>query len=309
MAPALDFRANLPKVRGPLTLDAPLRNLSWFRTGGPAEVLFEPSDEADLAAFLAQTPVEVPLTVLGLGSNLLIRDGGVPGVVVRLGASFQATTVNDTILGAGAGTPDAVVARTAEKAGLDGFAFLSGIPGTIGGALRMNAGSYGSEIKDIFMVARALDRKGIAHDLEASAMGFAYRCTKAPDDYIFVGALFKGLKADPQAIHEKMEAVRKSRGEAQPLGSRTGGSTFANPEDDPKGRKAWELIDAAGCRGLVRGDAVVSEKHCNFLINRGAATAADIEGLGEEVRSRVKDMFGIDLRWEIRRIGIPLPPR
>lgn len=303
-APLLE---RLPHVRGKLTADAPLQSLSWFRTGGTADVLFQPSDPDDLAAFLQGCPREIPLTVLGFGSNLLIRDGGVRGVVVKMGAGFRDIDVQGMHVTAGAAATDLAVARSAQKAGLDGLAFLSGIPGTVGGALRMNAGAYGGDIASIFVQAVALDRAGSRHTLSADAMGFSYRHTSVPEDWLFLSGTFEGQAGVSEAIAEKMDTIAAAREASQPIRMRTGGSTFANPENDPQGRKAWQLIDAVGGRGLARGDAMVSEKHCNFLINRGNATAADIEGLGEELRRRVKDSFGIDLRWEIRRIGDPLP--
>jgi UDP-N-acetylmuramate dehydrogenase len=296
----------LPPVRGRYTPDAPLAPITWFRVGGAAEVLFRPADEADLAAFLANRPADIPVTVIGVGSNVIVRDGGVPGVVVRLGRAFAAVdvTVDATgdVVTAGAAALDLTVALTARDAGRGGLEFLSGIPGTIGGAVRMNAGAYGREIKDVAIDARALDATGNSHVLDAAALGFAYRQSALPADWIVVSVRLGAVADDPAAIQARIAAIRDERQASQPVKARTGGSTFANPT----GGKAWQLIDAAGCRGLVRGDAQVSEKHCNFLINRGNATAADVEGLGEEVRRRVFETTGVRLEWEIRRLGVPL---
>ncbi len=291
----------LPPVRGRLTADAPLAPVTWFRVGGPAEVLFRPADAEDLADFLAKRPPDVPVTVIGVASNLLVRDGGVPGVVVRLGRGFAAIEISGTRVNAGAAVLDLNVAIAARAAGVGGLEFLSGIPGTIGGALRMNAGAYGREIKDVLEVATALDDAGQRHDLGLAEMGLSYRHCAVPDDWIFVGAILRGVEADRDAIQQRMTEIQTEREASQPIRSRTGGSTFANPP----GHKAWELIDRAGCRGLARGGAMVSEKHTNFLINTGTATAADVEGLGEEVRRRVFEKFGVTLEWEIRRIGRP----
>ena len=295
----------LPTVRGRLTANAPLGPLTWFRVGGPAEVLFRPADRDDLAEFLAARPADVPVTVIGVGSNLLVRDGGVPGVVIRLGRGFaDVTTVPGEAprLVAGAGALDTTVAFTARDAGVAGLAFLSGIPGTIGGALRMNAGAYGRELNDVLESADALDPNGGLHRLSLVELGLSYRHCDLPEDWIFLSAVLGGTKGDPAAIAAEIAAIQAQREATQPIRTRTGGSTFANPP----GHKAWELIDRAGCRGLRRGDAMVSEKHCNFLVNLGEATAADIEGLGEEVRRRVHDASGVMLEWEIRRIGLPV---
>ena len=292
----------LPAVRGRLTADAPLASVTWFRVGGPAEVLFKPADRADLMVFLAGCPADVPVTIMGVASNLLIRDGGVPGVVIRLGREFAGITLDGTTARVGGGALDITVARAARDAAVAGLEFLSGIPGTIGGALRMNAGAYGRELKDVLVSVEAVDRAGTPHTLTADDLHLTYRHCGAPDDLIFTGAVLKGVAGDPVAISRRMAEINDARGESQPVRARTGGSTFANPPD----AKAWELIDKAGCRGLVVGDAQVSEKHCNFLINRGNATAADLETLGEEVRCRVLATSGVELRWEIRRIGIPL---
>jgi UDP-N-acetylmuramate dehydrogenase len=298
----------LPKVRGRMTADAPLAGITWFRVGGHAEVMFRPADADDLAAFLRDRPADVPVTVIGVGSNLLVRDGGVPGVVIRLGRGFAGISRDGDIVKAGAAALDLNVALFAREAGLAGLEFLSGVPGTIGGALRMNAGAYGREMKDVALGAEALDMSGQRQYLTNRALGFSYRHCGVPEDWIFIAAELKGEPADPAAIQKRMDEIQRARADSQPLRTRTGGSTFANPSDPRAGgRKAWELIGAAGCRGLTRGGAMVSEKHCNFLINTGTATAADLESLGEEVRARVAEKFGITLEWEIRRIGVPAP--
>lgn len=291
----------LPPVRGRLSRHAPLGGLTWFRVGGPAEVLFRPADADDLAQFLTCLPQEVPVTVIGVGSNLLVRDGGVPGVVIRLAGPFAGVEVNGHVVTAGAAALDLTVAMTALETGVGGLEFLSGVPGTIGGALRMNAGAFGGEMKDVTLSAEALDRKGNVHSFTLDQLGLTYRHCDVPEDYIFTKAVLQGGEGDKEAIAARMAEIRAAREASQPTRTRTGGSTFANPP----GAKAWELIDKAGCRGLVMGGAQVSEKHCNFLINTGEATAADIENLGEEVRRRVLETSGIELRWEIRRIGIP----
>ena len=297
-----DLIERLPKVRGELTADAPLAPLTWFRVGGPAEVLFRPADVEDLAAFLAGCPEDVPVTVVGVGSNLLVRDGGVKGVVIRLGKPFMTIEAEGDFVRAGTAALDVAVARAAQQAGIAGLEFYRGIPGSIGGALRMNGGAYGSETKDVLVEVKAVSRKGEIVTLSNADMHYSYRHCGAPDDLIFVEALYQGQPGDRDAIAARMEEITSSREASQPIRSRTGGSTFKNPE----GRKSWQLIDAAGCRGLVRGGAQVSEQHCNFLINTGDATAADLEGLGEDVRARVKETSGVTLEWEIRRIGIPL---
>jgi UDP-N-acetylmuramate dehydrogenase len=299
------LRANMPELRGRLLANQPLAELTWFRVGGPAQVLFMPEDEDDLAYLLAHLPADIPVTVVGLGSNLIVRDGGVPGVVIRLGRGFSETVVEDVQVRAGAAVPDVKVARAAQEAGVAGLSFLRGIPGAIGGALRMNGGAYGRETKDKLIEARAVDRAGRIHVLGNSEMHFTYRHCGAPDGYIFTQATFRGESADPAAIAAEMDKITESREATQPIKSRTGGSTFKNPSG-PK--KAWRLIDAAGCRGLRVGDAQVSEMHCNFLINLGKATAADIETLGETVRWRVQESSGVDLEWEIKRIGVGAAP-
>lgn len=291
----------LPPVRGRLTADAHLAPVTWFRVGGVAEVMFRPADVEDLAEFLANRPPDVSITVIGVASNLLVRDGGVDGVVVRLGRGFTAIEVSGGKVTAGAAALDLNVAIACRTAGVGGLEFLSGIPGTIGGALRMNAGAYGREIKDVLESATALDNAGMRHELGLAEMGLSYRHCGVPEDWIFVGASLRGAEADRDAIQQRMAQIQSEREASQPIRARTGGSTFANPP----GHKAWELIDRAGCRGLTRGGAMVSEKHANFLINAGTATAADIEGLGEDVRRRVFEKFGVRLEWEIRRIGRP----
>jgi len=296
----------LPPVRGRLTANAPLAGVTWFRVGGPAEVMFRPADRDDLGQFLAKKPAEVPVTTIGVASNLLVRDGGVPGVVVRLGRGFADIIASGNRVEAGAAALDLNVACAARDAGIAGLEFLSGIPGTIGGALRMNAGAYGREMKDVTVAAEALDGQGRRHSLTPAELGFGYRQSATPEDWIFVGATLEGQAGDSTAITEAMRQIQRQREATQPIRARTGGSTFANPTGpEAKGKRAWELIDAAGCRGLARGGAKVSEKHCNFLINTGKATAADLEGLGEELRRRVLETSGVTLEWEIRRVGVP----
>jgi UDP-N-acetylmuramate dehydrogenase len=286
--------------------NAALKDLVWFRAAGPAEVLFRPADADDLSAFLADKPGGLPVTVIGVGSNLLVRDGGIPGVVIRLPASFGRVSADGLQIRAGAAALDSALARAAADAGIAGLEFLRGVPGTVGGALRMNAGCYGREVKDIFVEATAIDAQGRKIVLKASDMGFVYRKANVPDDLVFVEAVFAGTKDDSAAIRERMNALVEQREASQPVKSRTGGSTFKNPEAAQSGgRKAWQLIDEAGCRGLMHGAAQVSEKHCNFLINTGDASAVDIETLGEEVRARVKAKFGVELEWEIKRVGVP----
>ncbi|PWB79487.1 MAG: UDP-N-acetylenolpyruvoylglucosamine reductase [Methylocystaceae bacterium] len=292
----------LHDLRGRLSANEPLAPLTWFRVGGPAQMLFSPADEADLAYFLSRLPRDIPVTVIGLGSNLIVRDGGVPGVVIRLGAKGFGEIVVEPgeRLRVGAAVPDVKASRAAADAGIDGLAFYRGIPGGIGGALRMNAGAHGGETKDALLEARGVDRSGAIRVFGNAEMGFSYRHSEAPEDVIFTQALFQGRRGDPADIQAEMERITQAREASQPIRERTGGSTFKNPP----GHKAWQLIDAAGCRGLVVGDAQVSEMHCNFLINRGAATAADIEALGEEVRRRVQTASGMLLQWEIKRIGL-----
>jgi UDP-N-acetylmuramate dehydrogenase len=303
---ATRFRDSLPQVRGTYTDNAPLKDLVWFRAAGPAETLFRPADADDLCAFLANKPEGLPVTVIGVGSNLLVRDGGIPGVVIRLPAGFGRVSADGLQIRAGAASLDSAVARAAADAGIAGLEFLRGVPGTIGGALRMNAGCYGREIKDIFVEATAVDAQGRKIVLNANDIGFVYRKARVPDDFVFVEAVFAGTEDDPVAIRERMNALVEQREASQPVKSRTGGSTFKNPDAAQSGgRKAWQLIDEAGCRGLMHGAAQVSEKHCNFLINTGDASAGDIEALGEDVRARVKAKFGVELEWEIKRVGVP----
>jgi len=293
----------LPQVRGRLTAQAPLAGITWFRVGGPAEVMFRPADLEDLQHFLSGLPADVPVTVIGVGSNLLVRDGGVPGVVLRLGRSFAEIRIGPGHIRAGAAALDLNIARTAAEAGIAGLEFLSGIPGTMGGALRMNAGAYGHELVDVVTTAEAVDRQGKLHRLTKGDLGLTYRHSSVPEDWIFTGAELAGGLGATDAILARLAEIQAARETTQPIRSRTGGSTFANPP----GQKAWELIDRAGCRGLTLGGAMVSEKHCNFLINTGQATAAEIESLGETLRRRVREATGIELRWEIRRIGVELP--
>jgi UDP-N-acetylmuramate dehydrogenase len=296
-----DLKARLPNLRGRLIANQPLGEFTWFRVGGPAQALFMPEDENDLAYVLRNLPSDIPVTVIGAGSNLIVRDGGVPGVVIRLGRGFNEVTVEPVNrLRAGAAMLDVMVARAAQKAGIAGLAFLSGIPGTIGGALRMNGGAYGGETKDILVEARGVDRAGNLLSFSNTEMGFSYRHCGVAEDVIFTAALLQGRAGDPADIAAEMAAIKDKREASQPR-NRTGGSTFKNPP----GESAWKLVDAAGCRGLTIGDAQVSELHSNFLINRGNATAADIETLGETVRARVKATSGIELEWEIKRIGVP----
>jgi len=294
--------ASLPELRGRLKAEAPLKDFTWFRAGGPAEVLYSPADEADLGYFLRETPSGIPVTIIGLGSNLLVRDGGIEGVVIRLGRGFGEIRIEDDHrLRAGTAVPDVKVARAAADAGIAGLSFYRGIPGCVGGALRMNGGAHGRETKEVLVDARAVDRQGGIHVLPVAELHYEYRHCGAPEDFIFTEALFQGEPGEPVAILAEMDGIAAYREQAQPIKSRTGGSTFKNPP----GKKAWQLIDAAGCRGLMVGDAKVSEMHCNFLINEGNATGADIETLGETVRARVKETSGIELEWEIKRLGIP----
>ena len=297
--------ADLPAVRGSLRANVPLSRFMWFRVGGPAEFLFEPADREDLSRFLAALPADMPVTAIGVGSNLLVRDGGIPGVVVRLGRSLSAVRPDGMRMRAGAGAMDVTVARAARDEGIAGLEFLSGIPGTIGGALRMNAGAYGREIGGVLVSAEALDRTGRAHRLGPAELGFGYRECALPEEWIFTGAVLRGEPGTCEGIAARMSEIAAARSQDQPIRERTGGSTFKNPP----GTNAWTLIDRAGCRGLTRGGAQVSPLHCNFLINTGGATAADLEGLGEEVRGRVEAATGIRLEWEIRRVGTRGGPR
>jgi UDP-N-acetylmuramate dehydrogenase len=294
--------ASLPDLRGRLTAEALLSNYTWFRVGGPAEVLYVPADEADLAYFMKGLSVDIPITMVGLGSNLLVRDGGIEGVVIRLGRGFGEIKIEEgSRLRTGTAVPDTILAHAAADAGIAGLSFYRGIPGCVGGALRMNGGAHGSETCELLAEARAVDRQGNVHVLSVADFHYAYRHCGAPADFIFTEALFQGAPGDPAKILAEMDDIAAYREEVQPIKSRTGGSTFKNPP----GKKSWQLIDAAGCRGLKIGDAKVSELHCNFLINEGEATAADIEKLGETVRARVQETSGVELEWEIKRLGIP----
>jgi UDP-N-acetylmuramate dehydrogenase len=292
----------LPPVRGRLEANAPLADLTWFRVGGPAEALFSPADEDDLGAFLNGTPTDVPIYVVGVGSNLLVRDGGVPGVVIRMGRAFMDMALEgENRVRSGTAALDVRVARFAADNSIDALTFLRGIPGTIGGALRMNGGAYGGETKDVLVEARGFNRKGDLQVLSNADMKYAYRHCGAPEDLIFTSALLQGKPGDKHEIIAAMDKITASREATQPIKSKTGGSTFKNPPNN----KSWQLIDKAGMRGFAIGSAKVSEQHCNFLINEGGATAAQIEELGETIRRRVKETSGIELEWEIKRIGIP----
>jgi UDP-N-acetylmuramate dehydrogenase len=291
--------AQLPPVRGRLIADAAIGKQTWFGVGGPAEVLFRPADLADLAGFLAALPPPIPVTVVGVGSNLLVRDGGIPGVVIRLGHGFAGIRIERDEVRAGAAALDRIIAFAAADAGLGGLEFLSGIPGSIGGSLRMNAGAYGREIKDVLVSAVALDRTGETHTVDSRAMGLSYRHSDVDPSWVFVEARLRGSPGDRAAIGYRLNEIRAAREATQPVRARTGGSTFKNPPGD----SAWRLIDAAGCRGLIRGGAMVSQQHTNFLINTGFAAAVDLEDLGEEVRRRVHDTSRVRLEWEIERIG------
>lgn len=319
--------AELPPVRGRYTENAPLGTMGWFKCGGTAEVLFKPADLQDLQDFLIQTsnggenesssPVCYaggkvwPINIFGALSNTIIRDGGLPGVTIRLGREFADIQVNEDMVSCGALALDANVAQLAAEAGLGGLEFFSGIPGTIGGALRMNAGCYGMETKDVLICCEAFDRNGKSHVFKPEEMDMTYRHIGIPDDYIFVGASFRGKKDSSENVLARMAEIKMKRETSQPIREKTGGSTFANPSAEeiaragqPEGTKVWQLIDAVGGRGLKMGGAVMSEKHCNFMINEGGASAADLENLGEEVRKRVSEKFGISLRWEIKRMGV-----
>ena len=293
--------ATLPSVRGKLTPNAPLAPLVWFKSGGAAEWLFEPKDLADLQRFLRQLDPAVPVMALGLGSNMIVRDGGVPGVVVRLGKAFaRVDQTADLTLDCGGGASGILVSSTARDAGIAGLEFLRSIPGTVGGFVRMNGGAYGREVSDILVECDVVLRSGERRTLARSDVGYSYRHSDLPAGAIVVAATFRGAPAEPAAVQAEMDRIAAAREASQPLRSKTGGSTFKNPP----GHKAWELVDAAGCRGLTRGAAQVSEKHTNFLINTGAATSADIEALGDDVRARVKAHSGIELEWEIQRVGV-----
>jgi UDP-N-acetylmuramate dehydrogenase len=292
--------ATMPAVRGKLTAGAPLAPLVWFKSGGNAEWLFEPADEQDLIAFLREIDPDVPVMALGLGSNMIVRDGGVRGVVVRLGKAFaKIERLDDVTLRCGGGASGILVSSTARDAGIAGMEFLRGIPGTVGGFVRMNGGAYGREVSDVLTSAKVVLRSGEVEEWPLDKLGYTYRHSEMPAGAVVLEATFRGTPGITDAIGAEMDAIARAREESQPLRSRTGGSTFKNPS----GHKAWALIDAAGCRGLTIGDAQVSEKHCNFLLNLGSATSADIEALGEEVRRRVKAKSNITLEWEIQRVG------
>ena len=299
-----EMRAGAPKLRGRLVADAPIAEATWFRVGGSAEALFSPADEEDLAYVLSALPHDIPITAIGLGSNLIVRDGGLPGLVIRLGGrAFGSVEIMEGFrVAVGAATPDQYVAKAAAIASVDGLAFLRGVPGSIGGALVMNAGAHGGEIKDALIEARGIDRTGASHVFSNAEMGFSYRHSVAPGDVVFTHAVFQGRSGERKAIEAEMDRITRAREASQPIREKTGGSTFKNPP----GLKAWELIDKAGCRGLSLGGAQVSAMHCNFLINLGSATAADLEALGEEVRRRVLQTSGVALEWEIKRIGVPV---
>lgn len=299
---ASDLKAAMPDLRGRLLPNEPLAPLTWFRVGGPAQLLFTPADEDDLAYFLARLPEEIPVYPVGVGSNLILRDGGVPGVVIRLSPrGFGAVAIDGDTVRAGAAVLDKKVAEIAASANIAGLEFYFGIPGTVGGALRMNAGANGGETKDVLIEASAITRRGEKRVFTNAEMAFTYRNSGAPPDVIFTSALFRGRIGAPDEIRARMDAVQTHRETAQPIRAKTGGSTFKNPP----GHSAWRLVDAAGCRGLRVGGAQVSELHCNFLINTGEATAHDIETLGETVRARVKAQSGVELQWEIKRVGVP----
>jgi len=291
----------IPAAAGRLTPDAPLAPLVWFKSGGKAEWLFEPKDAADLSAFLAALEPDVPVMALGLGSNLIVRDGGVPGVVVRLGKAFAAVEQLDEVtLRCGGGASGILVSSTARDAGIGGLEFLRSIPGTVGGFVRMNGGAYGRETADILVDCEVVLRSGERNVLSRDDLGYTYRHSALPEGAVVIAATFRGQRADPAAISAEMDRIAEAREASQPLRTKTGGSTFKNPPGD----KAWRLVDAAGCRGLMRGGAQVSEKNCNFLINTGSATSDDIEALGEDVRRRVKETQGVELEWEIQRVGV-----
>ena len=294
-----ELKARMPELRGRLLANQPIGEFTWFRVGGPAQAFFMPEDENDLAYFLRNLPGETPVTVIGAGSNMIVRDGGVAGVVIRLGRGFNDVKVEDHRITAGTAILDVMVARAAQPAGIAGLAFLSGIPGTIGGALRMNGGAYGGETKDVLVETQGVDRQGNLRKFTNREMGFSYRHCGVSEDVIFTAAVLQGRAGAPEEIAAEMATIKKKRETSQPR-NRTGGSTFKNPP----GHSAWKLVDDAGCRGLTVGGAQVSELHSNFLINLGGATAADIEILGETVRERVKAHSGVELEWEIKRVGV-----
>ena len=291
-------------VRGELKADAPLAKLVWFKSGGKADWLFEPADVEDLTSFMGRLAPNTPVMALGLGSNLIIRDGGVPGVVVRLGKPFASVEVKrDCVIECGGGAPGILVASQARDAGIAGLEFLRGIPGTVGGFVRMNGGAYGREVADILIDCDVVLEGGALVTLPVEDLDYSYRHSRLPDGAVVVAARFRGEPGDPAAIGAEMDRIAEARETSQPLRTKTGGSTFKNPSDDANDAKAWQLVDAAGCRGLMLGGAQVSEKHCNFLINTGDATSKDIEMLGEEVRRRVSEKTGVTLEWEIKRVG------
>ena len=292
----------LPPVRGRLRTQVPLAPRTWLRVGGPADAVFQPADLEDLIAFLRARPRDVPVTPLGVASNVLVRDGGLDGVVVKLAGPLAEVEVDGDRLTVGAGATDRMIAITAQRAGLSGLEFFIGIPGTLGGAVRMNAGAFGGETAAVVERVMAVDPAGTRHELRAAELGFGYRHSALPEGWIAIGAVLRGIRGDERAIRARMLAIKAEREAAQPLHVATGGSTFKNPP----GHKAWQLIDAAGCRGLRHGKAMVSDKHCNFLINTGSATAAELEELGEMVRDRVLAASGVALEWEIHRVGRPL---
>jgi len=293
------LKAALPKVRGRYLFDIPLAPTTWFRVGGPAQVIYKPADIHDLCFFLKTRPKGIPLHVIGVGSNLLVRDGGIEGIVIRLGQGFTNIFIDETTIDVGAAVLDRNVATLSCQEEIKGLEFLCGVPGTIGGALRMNAGAYGVDMSQVLVCAQVLDPTGKLHQMTPQELGLTYRHCDLPKDWIFIGARLKGSLGKKQEIQEKISSFLTERERTQPVKSRTGGSTFANPE----GSKAWELIEKAGCRGLKKGGAMISELHCNFMINTGDATASDLENLGEEVHQRVLDATGINLRWEIERVG------
>ena len=299
------FSSLLPPLRGRATANAPLGAQTWFRVGGPADVLVRPEDTGDLAAFMAALPPELPVLTIGAASNLIIRDGGLRGIVVKLARGFSDVVVEQDGIVAGAACLDMTIAEHAAAAGLRGLEFLAGIPGSVGGAVAMNAGAYGSEITDVLDWAEIVTRSGDLLRLPVQQLGFSYRHSALPDGAIVVRARFRGEAADRALVTARIAEIRAAREATQPVRARTGGSTFRNPDPRESDRRAWELIDLAGCRGLALGGAQVSEKHCNFLLNTGHATAADLEALGEQVRERVRTTSGVELAWEIKRIGVP----
>jgi UDP-N-acetylmuramate dehydrogenase len=301
-----DLLSALPPVRGRLRPGVPMASRTWLRVGGLAEVVFQPADATDLRDFLRKKPADVPVTPIGVASNILVRDGGIEGVVLRFAGPLAEVDIDDERLWVGAGATDRMIAIQAAKAGLSGLEFLIGIPGTLGGAVRMNAGAFGGEIAEMVERVVALDPEGRRHELMPAELGFGYRHSELPAGWIVVGAVLRAVPGESQAIEARMRAIKAEREANQPLHVATGGSTFKNPGGkDPAGSKAWQLIDAAGCRGLRHGRAMVSDKHCNFLINTGGARAAELEELGEQVRARVQERSGIRLEWEIDRIGRP----